>query len=82
MRIDLEGGSRRGWLRTTGLRFFRWIFGTVPGPALFFTYAPDLLAPEFMSFVLRAMSANEASWSQGEKELLATFVSDLNACHF
>lgn len=81
MRIDLEHGQRRPWTLRVVLWVVRRLVGIVPGPMLVMSYRPELMSRALRRYVLRAMRASRA-WSKGEAELMASFVSDLNRCHF
>lgn len=81
MRIDLEHGGRRPWFIKLALALAARVIGTTPPPPLAMTYRPDLLRPGLRRYILRGVSAH-GSWTKGEAELFAAFVSDLNTCHF
>lgn len=81
MRIDLTRGGNRKWWMRLGLTLVRWRLGVVPAPPLTISYRPDLFDRDFVGYVLRAVSG-QGPWNKGEAELFATFVSDLNSCHF
>ena len=81
MRIDLMSGGRRPWFFRVALFVVRRAIGFTPGPPLVISYRPDLLRPALRSYLLRSNS-HASAWSKGESELLAAFVSNLNACHF
>lgn len=63
------------------LRLTRWRLGMVPGPTLVMTYRPELFPGPLRAYVLRGM-AGTGAWSRSEAELMAAYVSNLNACHF
>ncbi|MCB9748661.1 MAG: hypothetical protein H6713_01510 [Myxococcales bacterium] len=82
MRIDLEGGGRRPWYLKLVMFVAKRALGFLPPPILAVTYRPALMRPELRRYVLRGVSSRGASWSKGEAELFAAFVSNLNTCHF
>ena len=45
------------------------------------SYRPDLWHRDFVGYFLRSMHGS-GGWDKGHAELFATFVSDLNTCHF
>jgi hypothetical protein len=81
MRIDLASNRHRKWQHRIALKVVAQYIGMIPGPMLTMTYRPDLVSPEVRAYMLRS-SSNESSWSRGESEVIASFVSDLNTCHF
>ncbi len=81
MRIDLEHGGRRPWIAKIGLAVANRVLGFKPPPVLAVTYRPDLLHPALRRYITRGVSAH-SSWTKGQSELFAAFVSDLNRCHF
>ncbi len=81
MRIDLANSPRRPLPLRIVLRVMGWAVGVVPGPVQFLTYDPTMLGAGFRRYVMRG-SSGRGSWSQGEKETMASLISDLNACHF
>ena len=80
MRFDLEGGSHRPWPVRMLLGVMRWWVGAVPGPVAFYTYRPAFIgsAQPYMAYA----ASGKGPWTSGQKELMATFVSNLNECHF
>ena len=81
MRIDLMSGGRRPWPLRLMLKLMERYVGVAPGPLVSMSYRPDLLEPSQLSYILRGVGASSA-WTRGESELFASFVSDLNQCHF
>jgi hypothetical protein len=81
MRIDLEHSERRPRSAKLGLAVMNRIVGIKPGPVLVLTYAPELFDPSLHGYWARGVSRT-GPWTKGEAELFATFVSDLNTCHF
>lgn len=58
-----------------------WI-GLVPPPMLTMTFGLGLVGTAFPRYILRGVSRSGSSFTKGEAELFATFVSNLNTCHF
>lgn len=81
MRVDLTRSRRRPLLLRGGLGLLGQFIGLVPGPLLALSYAPALYPSRLGAYLLRGMRG-DGPWSRGEAELIATFVSDLNTCHF
>jgi hypothetical protein len=81
MRIDLEQSAHRPRTAKLGLAVMNRIVGIKPGPVLTFTYHPELFDPTLHGYWARGVR-HQGSWSKGEAELFATFVSDLNTCRF
>jgi hypothetical protein len=81
MRIDLVHGSTRPWYMRLGMELARLRLGVYPGPPLTMSYRPELFHRAFVGYILRGAAGAEV-WSKGEAELFASFVSNLNACHF
>ena len=81
MRIDLVNSPHRPWYIALGLRIAKKRIGVFPGPPLTMSYKPVFFHRDFMSYAFRGM-AGSGGWTKGEAELFASFVSNLNACHF
>lgn len=81
MRLDLLSGGKRPWWLRLGFALARWRLGVIPGPTVFITYRPDLVSARFRGYLMRPM-CGRGSWTRGEAELMAAFVSKLNTCHF
>ena len=81
MRIDLLHSEHRPWYMSLGLKIAKWRIGTFQGPPLTISYKPGLFQKDFVGYIIRAM-AGSGGWSKGEAELFASFVSNLNQCHF
>jgi hypothetical protein len=81
MRVDLTRSRRRPLLQGGGLRLLGLFIGLVPGPLLALSYAPAFYPSRLGDYLMRAMRGT-GPWSRGEAELIATFVSNLNTCHF
>ncbi len=81
MRVDLTRSRRRPLPLRGGLRIIGQVIGMVPGPLLVLSYAPEFFPSRLSDYLLRGMRG-AGPWSKGEAELIATFVSDLNTCHF
>lgn len=75
------GGSSRMWWQRAGLWFVRRHFGFVPGPIQVLTYRPEFFPPPMRNYMLRSTSGR-GCWSYGETEVMASYVSRLNACSF
>jgi hypothetical protein len=45
-------------------------------------YRPDFFGAPFSALVDLALHQPSPEWTQGERELFAAFVSQLNACHY
>lgn len=81
MRVDLTRSRRRPLPLRGGLRLLGQFIGMVPGPLLVLSYAPELYPARLRDYLMRGMRG-AGPWSRGEAELIATYVSDLNTCHF
>ena len=81
MRLDLVHSPKRPWYMQLGLRLARWRLGVYPGPPLAMSYRPDLFHRAFVGYTMRGASGY-GGWTKGEAELFASFVSNLNECHF
>jgi len=64
-----------------GLRIIGQFIGMVPGPLLVLSYAPEFNPSRLRGYLTRGMRGT-GPWNRGEAELISTFVSDLNTCHF
>lgn len=81
MRIDLSRSVHRSFLFKLLLGGIRLLLGTVPGPVYFMSWRKSLFHNKFLAYGSKGMTG-KGPWSRGEAELLATFVSRLNSCHF
>jgi len=81
MRIDLERSKHRPWTTKLMLAVMTRMMGVKPGPPLALTYRPDLFDSTMRGYILRGV-AYSGPWTKGESELFATFVSNLNTCHY
>jgi hypothetical protein len=81
MRVDLMSGGRRPWPVRLVLQVLTRYVGMAPGPLVTLSYRPDLVDGSLQSYILRGVGMSSV-WTRGESELFASFVSDLNQCHF
>ena len=81
MRIDLVHGGKRPKRARIGLGLVKRYTGVYPAPPFTASYRPDLWHRDFVGYFLRSMHGS-GGWDKGHAELFATFVSDLNTCHF
>lgn len=81
MRIDLINGGERPKRIAFGLKLINRYTGVYPAPPFTATYLPRFWHRDFVGYFLRSMHGS-GGWSKGEAEVFATFVSDLNSCHF
>jgi hypothetical protein len=75
----LERGHRP--LVRLQLRVIRAVVGDVPGPTLLCSYRRGLFGGPFAAYTQRVMRG-PSSWSVGERELFAAFVSRCNRCAY
>lgn len=80
MRIDLENAPRPWWMKL-GFSRLKKHLGMIPGPVLVASYQPKFLIKASLDYHLRSMNGSIA-WSPTECELLGSYVSKLNTCHF
>ncbi len=81
MRINLASNRHRKWQHRVALAAVKQYVGLIPGPMLAMTYRPSLVSENVRAYMLRS-SSHQSAWSRGESELMASFVSNLNTCHF
>ena len=81
MRIDIANGERRQTKFKMILGLLQIYVGSIPGPMLFFSYDKDQIPDSMLNYMLRG-SAHSGYFNKSKRELLSTFVSDLNSCHF
>lgn len=81
MRIDLYNNRRRPVPARLGLALMKHTIGFASPPLVFFSYAPFLLGLDGVRYLARANS-HPGPWTHGEDELMGSFVSSLNECHF
>lgn len=75
----LHSGHRR--VQKIFLSLIRAIIGHVPGPIATMSYRSELWGKAFAGATQEAMRG-ASSWSFGERELFAAFVSKLNQCRY
>jgi uncharacterized peroxidase-related enzyme len=76
----LERGHRRK--QRLALRVLRLVGGTEPDPvAKLSLYRPEFFGRAWLHFA-EPLMRGPSDWSEGERELLAAFVSRLNSCPF
>jgi len=81
MRMDLNSNAHRNPLLQLALAGVRLYLGALPGPMPFMSWRLAFFHKEMPAYGNRSMSG-AGSWSRGEAELLFTFASKLNQCHF
>ncbi len=81
MRLDLFDGGKRPWYLLAVMHIAKWRIGIFPGPPLAISYRPDLFPGYLIGYMQRPLNGF-GSWSKGEAELFAAFVSRLNSCNF
>ena len=81
MRIDLYTDDHRPWPVRVGLALAQRYVGVDLGPPTVMSYRPALFSPELRGYILRS-AHGDGGWSKGETELMSSFVSKLNSCHF
>jgi len=80
MRLGVLEHGHRPLVRLQ-LRAIRTLAGQAPGPALLCSYHPGLFGGPFAAYAQRVMRG-PSSWSVGERELFAAFVSRRNRCAY
>lgn len=81
MRIDLYNNRRRPLPARLGIEVMKRKLGFASPPMVFFSYAPFLLGLNGVRYIVQAIS-HKGPWTHGEDELIGSFVSNLNQCHF
>ncbi len=68
--------TQKLWFKLVG-----WYMGHVPGPMRTLTYRPSWFGSHFVDCLQEGLRESR-EWSQGEVELFAAFVSNLNRCEY
>jgi len=80
MRLEiLNSGHRR--TQKPFLAIIRWLVGQVPGPIATMSYRSEFWGKDFSGCLQEAMRG-KSSWTKGEREIFATYVSHLNQCRY
>lgn len=82
MRVDLLNSPYRPWPIQLLIKLLSiGNDGMIAPPPLFFSYRIPLLRHGLGRYIAQAGS-HPGPWSHGEDELIGSFVSNLNSCHF